>query len=136
MTDFAAIADAAVAIIGSADPAQFQTAYDTMSVQTQAVDRESFPTEEMFAIILDNVSEWEAMPGDDRQIVRDILVIHANGGVPTSVGSPARTILVDKLGTNTKQALAAALPETVALFPGLTPGQVSDALNMRAAGDV
>ena len=133
--EYAAIADEAVIIIGSLDPAQFQTAYDAMILQTTVQDRTTIPTTEIFNIVLDNQSEWETMSDTDRQIVRDILVIYATEGIPTQSGDPARATLINKLGATTVAAVGAVIPENVPTWPGLTTGQVSDALNGRERGD-
>lgn len=68
---------------------------------------------ELFAAILANLTEWTALAAADRELVRDILVIHAADGVPTAVGAPARAVLQAKLGTNTKAAIATLIATTL-----------------------
>jgi len=135
MADFAAIADRAVEIVGSADPSQFEVAFSAMSAETITQDKSSLKTSEVWSVIIDNRAEWLALTEAERQAVRDTLDFNRDG-VPTEQGDSARAVLVAVLGTSTKQALAAIIPETVSAWPGLTRGQVSDALRMRAAGDV
>lgn len=133
--DFAAIADRAVAIIGSADPAQFQAAYDTMVAETTTQDRELIPGSEALDIILNNRAEWLALTDIERETVRDIITVQ--GGIPTTAGSVSRTVMlaIYGAGTTTRSELAAAIPENVPTWPGLTTGQVQDALNGRVRGD-
>lgn len=131
----AAIADRAVEIIGSVDPSQFQAAFDVMSTETETANRETISSPEIFAVILNNIDEWKALSAEDREIVQDVLTIHAVNGVPTKAGAPARTVLINTLGNNTKIELAEHIPIEVPKWPGLTPGNVSDALNGRANGD-
>ena len=90
-------------------------------------DKVSIPSPDIFAECLNQIGEWNALTADERQIVRDILTIYEN--VPTQAGKPARTQLVAVLGTATKQAIAALIPENVsratdAGFSRITAGDV------------
>lgn len=130
----AAIADRATQILGSADSDRFQEAYDVMISETVTVDRDRISSPEIFSVIMNNIGEWEALSANDRDIIKTILTIHSAEGVPTSQGEPARTILVQKLGNNTKQELAERIPIEVPRWPGLTPGKVYDAIKGRVEG--
>ena len=76
-------------------------------------DRPTVPAPTIFAAILSNTAEWTPLSDANKQLVRDILYVHSSEGVPTAVGSPARTVLVAILGTNTKAAIAAAINHLV-----------------------
>ena len=99
-------------------------------------DQETLASSLIFEICTsdDNVSEWQALSADDRQLVRDILTVYAPEGVPTEAGSSARSRLVAILGTSTKQDIAAAIPETVspAVDAGLGVVNLGDVQNARA----
>lgn len=74
-------------------------------------DRATVPSTEVFTECLRENAEWSTMTADERQEVRDILTVWDD--IPTEAGSPARTRLIALLGTNTKAAIAAIIPETV-----------------------
>lgn len=74
-------------------------------------DRSTIPSTEIFTECLRESAEWTTMTADERQEVRDILTVWDD--IPTVAGSPARTRLIALLGTNTKAAIAAVIPETV-----------------------
>ena len=76
-------------------------------------DRSTVSSGEIFAACLNNLSEWTALSASDKEVVKDILYIHSGEGVPTAVGSPARTVLVAKLGNATKAELAGVISEMV-----------------------
>jgi len=76
-------------------------------------DRETVPAPTILACILSNVAEWTPISDANKQLVRDILYVHSAEGVPTKVGSPARTALVAILGNATKSAIAGAINEVV-----------------------
>ena len=95
-------------------------------------DRATVPSTEVFTECLRESAEWGAMTADARQEVRDILTVWDD--IPTAAGSPARTRLIALLGTNTKAALAAIIPETVspAVDAGLGNVIIGDVQNARA----
>ena len=97
-------------------------------------DQPTIASGRIFEACLNNVAEWQALTADDRQLVRDILTVYAPEGVPTASGEPARTQLVAILGTNTKQEIAALIPETVspAVDAGLGTVNLGDVENARA----
>lgn len=78
-------------------------------------DKDSLPSGEVFATILDNSTEFAALADGDKQMVRDILYVHSGEGVPIATGSPARTTLVGIFGaqSQTIQALATKMVETI-----------------------
>lgn len=93
-------------------------------------DRATVPSTEIFTECMRESAEWTALSADDRQMARDILNIWEN--IPTQSGDPARTQLIAILGTNTKAAIAALIPETVspatnAGFPVLCIGDIQNA---------
>jgi hypothetical protein len=90
-----------------------------------SVDKDTVSSGTIFAAILNNRSEWTALSAADREFVKDILYIHSGEGVPTAVGSPARTQLIAILGNATKAELAATISDTVsrAVAAGI-PGQI------------
>lgn len=109
---------------------------DWCNTATVVRDKATIPSSEIFEICIsdDNVGEWEALTADQRQLVRDILVVYANDGVPTAAGTAARSRLVAILGTSTKQDIAAVIPETVspADNAGLGAVNLGDVQNARA----
>ena len=78
-----------------------------------SVDKETVSSGAIFAAILRNRAEWNALSATDREFIKDILYIHSGEGVPTKAGSPARTQLIAILGSATKAAIAAKISETV-----------------------
>ena len=84
-----------------------------VNAEVISVDKETVSSGAIFAAILSNRAEWNALSATDREFVKDILYIHSGEGVPTKVGSPARTQLIAILGSATKAAIAAKISETV-----------------------
>jgi hypothetical protein len=107
------------------------------NAEAMSRDKTTVGSGEIFAAILSNLSEWTALSATDREVVKDILYIHSGEGVPTAAGSPARNVLVAKLGANTKAAIAAKISEQVSrvAYVGI-PGDVhiGDVQNARALG--
>ena len=62
-------------------------------------------------IALSETTEWNAMTDAQRATFGQIIAIRTE--VPVTSGTPTRDTLQDILGTNTKVALGAALPEDV-----------------------
>jgi len=86
---------------------------DWVNEEAITVDSPTIQSGDIFSAVLNNRSEWEALTADQRQIVRDVLVIYSTDGVPTASGSPARTVLIDILGVNTKAEIAALIPKDI-----------------------
>ena len=95
-------------------------------------DKATIPSTEIFTECLREAAEWAGLTDGDRQEVRDILTVFDD--VPTAAGSPARTRLIAILGTNTKAAIAAIIPETVspAVDADLGSVVIGDVQNARA----
>ena len=95
-------------------------------------DKEKVSTEDIFTECLREEAEWNALTAEQRQVTRDICTVY--DGVPTQSGDPARTVLINVLGTNTKAAIAALIPETVspAEDAGLGTVIIGDVQNARA----
>ena len=95
-------------------------------------DRATLSTEDVFTECLRERAEWEALTAEQRQITRDICTVY--DGVPTQSSDPARAALIAVLGTNTKAAIAALIPETVspAVNAGLGTVIIGDVQNARA----
>ena len=74
-------------------------------------DRTHIPSVEIQNICLSDNVEWLALTDAGRETVGQILIIQ--DPVPVTTGTPTRDTLQAILGTNTKAALGAALPETV-----------------------
>ena len=74
-------------------------------------DKDTLSSGTVFATIMDNIAEFNALTDAEKQTVRDILYIHSGEGVPTSPGTAARTLLVNIFGggSATITALAAAI---------------------------
>ena len=90
-------------------------------------DKTSVSSGEIFACILSNLTEWSALSAADQGIIKDILYIHSGEGVPTAAGTPARTVLVAKLGTNTKTCVATKISELVSRATSVgIPGEVRE----------
>ena len=109
-----------------------QEVLDWCNTPTIVRDQEKVSTEDVFTECLRESAEWDLLSADDRQIVRDICTVYE--GVPTQSGDPARTVLINVLGTNTKAAIAALIPETVspAVDDGLGVVNLGDVQNARA----
>lgn len=90
-----------------------QLAADEINTLNVVRDMEHIAVALMFDEILRERVEWDSLNTIDQQWVRDILNINETLGVPTLAGTPARTELVNILGSNTKAAIAAIIPETV-----------------------
>ena len=76
-------------------------------------------------IVLIDTTEWLALTDAGRSTVNMILAV--GGDIPVEVGTPTRDALQDILGTNTKAALGAALPEDVSrLVDAGLPAQVTE----------
>lgn len=95
-------------------------------------DKATLPSTVIFTECLRESAEWAALTADQRQEVRDILTVWDE--IPTTAGEPARTRLVAILGTSTKAAIAALIPETVspAVNAGLGRVIIGDVQNARA----
>ena len=79
----------------------------------ESKDLDALPSGDVFEVIIANKDEWVALTADDRQMVRDILVIYGASGIPTAPGTAARTQLVAILGAGTNAALGAKISQTV-----------------------
>jgi hypothetical protein len=94
----------------------------------------TLPATTILQAILTYKAEWDALTDANRNTVRDVLYIASGEGVPTAVGNPIRTVLVNILGTQTKSALGAAIDETVSrgVYAGLSgPVHIGDIQNAR-----
>ena len=76
-------------------------------------DRSTVPAAEVCAVILDEYAEWTALSTAEQTVVRDILYLSVNDGVPTEPGNAIRNRLVQILGTATKGKLAGVISEDV-----------------------
>ena len=76
-------------------------------------DRTTVPAAEVFAVILDEYAEWAALSTVEQTVVRDILYLSVNEGVPTEPGNAIRNRLVQILGTATKGKLAGVISEDI-----------------------
>lgn len=134
--DYAAIADQAVGIIGSADPLQYQAAFDQMASETKTIqktgevrmnDREIVAAlGKIVAYPILDALEFVLVPREIRWLQGDGLDLN-NADVKAFVGT---------LDQSTQDAVNALLVDTVLSWPGLKSGYVHDALQMRQAGAV
>ena len=74
-------------------------------------DQATLSNAEIQDIALAETAEWDALTDADRATFGQIIAIRDQ--VPVTVGTPTRTSLQAILGTATKVALGAALPEDV-----------------------
>ncbi len=99
-------------------------------------DRAILSAAVIFDEILKQKGEWDAVATDlDRELVLAILDINKDSGISTLSGSPARTQLIAILGTVTKAAIAALIPETVSQMTVLGLGdsiKIGSVQNARA----
>ena len=86
---------------------------DWVNEEAVSVDKDTVGSGTIFAAILNNRDEWNALSASDREFVKDILYIHSGEGVPTKSGTPARAQLVAILGSDTKQEIASVISEDV-----------------------
>lgn len=127
---------AALKVLIDSDPANADRTdvevVDWCNTASVVRDKTTIPSTVIFTECLRENAEWAALTADQRQEVRDILTVF--DAVPTASGQPARTRLVAILGTNTKQAIAALIPETVspAVNAGLGSVIIGDVQNARA----
>lgn len=140
--DYKAIADKAVEIIGSVDPAQYQDAYDAMILETKSipVTREVRITEQLILAGLkkdkggDFISRLEGqMSPTETRVFRDI-------GIDVSHESTRDTLqdLFNATAITKDQHdwVKSHYNETVPAWPGLRPGYVQDALRKRQGGEI
>jgi hypothetical protein len=109
-----------------------QFAADELNAINIVDDVDMLPASVIFEAVLNNKAEWDAMTPDNRQWVRDILTINESGGIPTAVGTPARTQLVAVLGTATKAELATKISTTISRavqlgWGTIRPGDIDNA---------
>ena len=71
----------------------------------------ALPAEEIRDIVLTDTTEWLALSEPERSTMNMILGV--GGSIPVESGTPTREAMQDILGTATKVALGAALPENV-----------------------
>jgi len=74
-------------------------------------NKTTMPADEIRDIVLTDTTEWLALTEAGRSTMNMILGV--GGDIPVTTGAPTRDAMQDILGTNTKAALAAALPENV-----------------------
>jgi hypothetical protein len=147
MTDYAAIADRAVGVIGSADPAQFQTAFDAMIDETKSVSlAENWETE--LSVIsrmgmATGVAVLEAMKAAGQSTFgTDVIkrLIESPRGVnladPETIGFVAGLVSAGAVSQADADKLFETNTQSEPKWPGLKPGTVRNALEQRAAGDI
>jgi hypothetical protein len=145
--DYAAIADRAVEIIGSADPAQFGSAYDVMAGETVTETlAENFESE--LAVIsrlgiADGITVLETVKAAaTQQLGVDTLerLIESERGVnladPQTIGFVGALVTAGALTQEQSDALLSSNTVTSPKWPGLKRGHVQDALRKRAEGQV
>ena len=71
----------------------------------------TLPAEDIRDIVLTDTTEWLALTEPARSTMNMILGV--GGSIPVESGTPTREAMQDILGTQTKIALGAALPEQV-----------------------
>lgn len=143
MIDYAAIADRAVEIIGSADEAQHLAAFDVMRDETigEPVSGAVFESEITLMSRL-GVADADAILTKIEANVpaRVQRLIQSERGInladPQTQGLVAQLVQGDALTQDESDALFAPLTTTRVRWPGLLPGYVQDALRKRAAGEV
>lgn len=144
MTDYAAIADRAVAILGGADDSRYQEAYTAMLAET-AQQPVTGPVHENEVGMMSRlgVDAADAVLNKIEAAVpaRVVRAIHSSLGI--NLSDPQTIALLDKLvmtGTISQQerdaVLAPIQPKTVPAWPDLKPGHVQNALQWRAAGRI
>lgn len=142
MADFTAIADRAVEIIGSADPSQFQTAYDVMKDEEKTQNKESNWESEL--AIMSRLGPIEAdtilTKIESAVPARLVRMIQSERGVnladPQTIGLISSLVAAKVLTQAEADDLLATNTEDVAAWPGITKGQVYDALSLRAGGKI
>ena len=142
MADFTAIADRAVEIIGSADPSQFQTAYDVMKDEEKTQNKESNWESEL--AIMSRLGPIEAdtilTKIESAVPARLVRMIQSERGVnlvdPQTIGLVNSLVAATVLTQGEADDLLATNTETVTAWPGITRGQVYDALSLRAGGKI
>lgn len=135
MTDYAALKaelDAGHPVTGAYDAVDDNIALTQINAVNVVRDRPTIPAAEILEFIIDNPVEWEALTTGEQTMVS--MILDLNPSVPTASGASARTALVAILGTVTKAAIAAAIPETVSQSVALGFGNVilGDVQNARA----
>ena len=142
MPNYTAIADRAVELIGSADPAQYQAAYDLMIEETITQDKAEARYSE-----LDILSELGAVEGDailgrveagvSARIQR---AIQSENGIDLADPQSKEMLTALKASGAITQAdydaLIGLTSETVDVWPGLKPGHVQSALRWRQEGEI
>jgi hypothetical protein len=145
--NYSAIADRATEIIGSADPAQFQTAFDAMVSETEStVLTENFESE--LAVISrlgisEGVTVLETIKAAAlQQLGVDTLtrLIESERGVnladPQTIAFVGALVTGGALTQAQADALLSSNTVTEPKWPGLKAGIVQDALRQRVGGEV
>ena len=140
MTDYKSIADRAVQIIGSADPAQYDLAYSTMVSETVTELLTSSWHNELSIIsklgltngntILDKIAG--AVPSRVQRLIQsDKGVNLADNQTIALLNSLLTANVITSAEMNSLTALTST---TKPKWPGLKPGHVQNALEFRAGG--
>jgi hypothetical protein len=147
MPDYKAIADRAVEIIGGADPAQYQTAFDVMADETIAITKDIDTADiKQYLILTDKWLGIKSSAEIAAQITMDALNVFDTFVLTDPVTGP----MVDaKLGLMMDALIAASLIDATdkavimamgiedsPRFQSLTTKQVQNALDMRLGGEI
>ena len=142
MIDYAAIADRAVEIIGSADESQHMIAFDVMRDETVSTQRAEFFESEIALMSRLGVQDADAIlskieaavpPRVQRMIQSDHGINLADSQTQALVGALVQGGVLTQAESD---ALFAPLTVTTKRWPDLLPGYVQDALRKRANGEV
>lgn len=144
MTDYSAIADHAVEIIGSADETQYEAAYAVMVTEAvlQPVDGPVYESElgvmsRLGVMLADQIlgKIEAAVPARVQRLIQSERGINLND--PQTSGLVDGLVAAGVLTSEERDALMAPVePQTVPRWPGLLPGHVQNALQWRSAGRV
>lgn len=145
--NYSAIADRATEIIGSADPAQFQSAFDVMASETESTTLSENFESELAVIsrlgISDGITVLETIKAAAAQqlgVNTLTRLIESTRGVnladSQTIGFVSALVSAGALTQAQSDALLASNTVTKPKWPGLKPGIVKDALRQRVGGEV
>lgn len=140
--NYSAIADRAVEIIGIADPAQYQVAYDVMVAETDTI-----PVSRELRITEGEILSGMGLSNGAAFIDKLVASIHASAlrllqakGINV-IDAESKAVMTNLLNGGTINQdeydwVASYYSETIARWPGLKPGHVQNALEKRIGGQI
>lgn len=130
MPDYTAIADAAAAY------ADYQTAFDAMSTQTEPAPYATLTGHDLRIWAAQHDADYQTLKGGTDALSEIAIKLINTPDSRLTVSDPQIQGLIAALGISQagKDALFTLAARTQKVWPGLKPGHVQDAVRMRAEG--